>query len=209
LGPPLFRAGVLTVGLRTFRCLLSGKFYADGVFRKASSPGSSRRHFLGCPLKIRCRTLVPKLFPANSASRGISNCDRRFQASKKCRQMANCPIPVRLRPGLLVIVREYNKLPPRISMEEGDSSGSAARAFNAKKNKNASGSLSDRPDPDFWMCASCPGISSTLKKPFRVRLKVFNIKSARISSGQEAHILRCNPLLYAIAMPLAYAFARF
>jgi hypothetical protein len=29
-------------------------------------------------------------------------------------------------------------------MEEGDSSGSAARAFTAEKNKKASGSLSDR-----------------------------------------------------------------
>jgi hypothetical protein len=33
-------------------------------------------------------------------------------------------------------------------MEEGGSSGSAARAFTAKKNKKASGSLSDRPKPD-------------------------------------------------------------
>jgi hypothetical protein len=38
-------------------------------------------------------------------------------------------------------------------MEEGDSSGSAARAFTAKKNKKASGSLSDS-ICGLWVAAS-------------------------------------------------------
>jgi hypothetical protein len=43
-------------------------------------------------------------------------------------------------------------------MEEGDLSGSAARAFTAKKNKKASGSLSDR----IWSTGICSALTVVL-----------------------------------------------